>query len=330
MLGWFELHLKGAGTGASKKDKEISVLPAEHLMTFSAGERDANVITTEAFCKTAGNDLRKDFLNKKTFDAAEKRLQLKNVLRINGQSALKTVHRFSDQDTWMRYSLATTDGKMIPLLVKPGSLKSGKFTIVSHADGKQQIPAELIDQLIAKGEGIAIADLSGTGEAISTFALARDHPGKLHTLSRSVIWLGKTMLGEWVKELETVSRYLQTQFKATEIQIDGTREAGLAALFLAAINPQLTQGLILRDIPSSYLFDTRIGVDYFSMAVHVPGILIWGDISLAMALTGRNIQLVNPVTISGNPLTGSLFQEYQSEFVKMKKASGQRGKLSFD
>ena len=52
MLGWFDLQLKGTGDGAPRKELPFEQLPEDKLLVFPPGERDANVLTTEEYCKT--------------------------------------------------------------------------------------------------------------------------------------------------------------------------------------------------------------------------------------------------------------------------------------
>ena len=122
--------------------------------------------------------------------------------------------------------------------------------------------------------------------------------GRLRTLVRSEFWLGKTVLGEWVKELDVITKFLKSGNKAQKITIDGTKEAGLAGLFLGVLEGN-TDNIILRDAPISYLYDNRENIDFYSNAIFLPGFLNWGDVSLVAALSGKNIKFINPLTISG-------------------------------
>ncbi len=127
--------------------------------------------------------------------------------------------------------------------------------------------------------------------------------------------------------MDALTHYLETEYKAKKVAIDGTREAGLAALFMAALNGNI-DSLVLRDAPVSYLFDTRENIDYFSMAIHIPGILKWGDISLAAGLSGTNITFVKPVTMSGRELGINRLNQFQSEFEQVRNKMYDRGNNS--
>ena len=74
------------------------------------------------------------------------------------------------------------------------------------------------------------------------------------TLFKSYLWLGKTPMGEWVKELRIVTGFIRSKYKATKISLSGNKEAGLAALYLAAMEKNI-ESVTLKDAPVSYLFD---------------------------------------------------------------------------
>jgi len=229
---------------------------------------------------------------------------------------------------WDRFALETSDNKLIPVLLRSPSRNSKEFVIVSNPEGKDNISNDLVEGLIKSGRGIAIVDLSGTGEASSTSMRLNYSRGKLRVISRSELWLGKTLLGEWVKELNVVTQFLNSRYKAQKISIDGSKEAGLAGLFLGAVEGNV-DNIILRDAPISYLFDNRESVDFFSMGIHLSGFLNWGDVSLAAALSGKNITFINPVTMSGQKISENRLKEYQTEFNNIRRICGKPGKTLF-
>jgi hypothetical protein len=124
-------------------------------------------------------------------------------------------------------------------------------------------------------------------------------------------------MGEWVKELNVVVGFIRSEYKATPVHFYGTKEAGLAGLFLAAINRNIAS-LRLTNTPLSYLFDNREGIEYFSSCVNIQGLLNWGDISLAVALSGCTVHFIDPVTMSGRLLNEEERKTYNSEIERMK------------
>jgi hypothetical protein len=330
MLGWFDLHLKGIGSGAPKKEIPFKQLPEEQLMVFPKGQRDANVMSTDEYCRLKGNELRTVFINTRSLSTDRKKKELQDILRINEKSDLKKIHQYSSINGWDRFVLETSDNKLIPVLHLTPANRSLGYVILCNSEGKNSISLNLIDELKKKGSGVVIVDLSGTGETTSTSSIPLDNgTGKLHTLSRAELWLGKTVLGEWVKELNIVTQFLSTTYKAQKVSIDGSKEAGLAGLFLGVIEGNV-DNIILRDAPISYLFDNRENVNFFSMGIYLPGFLNWGDVSLAAALSGKNLTFINPVTMSGQKISGTRLKEFQTEFEKLRVNYKQPGNTVFN
>jgi hypothetical protein len=329
VLGWLDLHLKGIGTGSAKKEIPFEQLPEEKLMVFTKGQRDANVTGTVEYCKRRGNELRAVFLNNTSFDAELKRKELRNILGVSEKSILKHVYEYQKMNGWDRFALETSDNKLIPVLLRSPQSNSKEFVIVSNPKGKDSISSKLVDEIIKSGRGIAIVDLFGTGEASSASIGNNYSTARLLEISRSELWFGRTLIGEWVKEMNVVTQFLNSNYKAVKVSIDGSKEAGLAGLFLVALEGNVDQ-LILRDAPASYLFDTREGIDFFSMGIHLPGFLQWGDVSLAAALSGKNIIFINPVTMSGQKIGENRLKEYQTEFDKLRLNYKQPGNTVFN
>lgn len=328
MLGWFDLHLKGQGSGAAKKEPVFETLSENQLMVYAVGKRDARVATIADYCKRKGSELRSEFLQIRSFDSEKKISELKNILRINENPTIEKTHRYTAVNGWNRIALKTSDDKLIPLLHRSPRHASQEYVIICDSGGKEAVPSSVIENAASKGAGVVLVDLSGTGEASSSGAAAQDRLTQLHTQSRAELWLGKTILGEWAKELKLVTEFLKNDYKAGKITIHGNKEAGLAGLFLAALSDDIS-GVILQNAPSSYLFDSRGERNFFNMGVHIPRFLVWGDVSLAAALTGKNVTFIDPVTMSGNLLDKQELRNFTGEFKKMRVACGKQGETLF-
>ena len=330
MIGWFNLHLKGEGTGEPVPDVPFELVSEDDLMTFPRGKRDnQNVYSTETFCKSRGDELRAEFLNKSRFNTSQKKEELRKILRINAGSKFKEAHKYAVVDGWERYALETSDKKLIPLLHKAPRNNTGEYVILADPEGKNNISAELIKGLERQGKGLILVDLEGTGEITPSVPHSIDKRNKFHTLSRAELWLGRTLLGEWVNELDMVSAFAASEFNARNVTIDGSKEFGLAALFLAALDEGKADKVVVRNAPLSYQFDTAENIDYFSMGIHLPGILKWGDISLAAGLSGKEVEFRNPVTMSGHAVDEEQMKSYRVEFEKMRAACDQGGQTTF-
>jgi hypothetical protein len=328
MLGWFDLHLKNSGDGSPGKELPFELLPEEKLMVYPAGQRDKKIVSTDEYCIDRGNELKEKFLNSGSFSTGKKREELTDILRIKGWSEIERFRTLPEKGVWERVIIETSEKSLIPLLISAPSGKKSEYTILCSADGKNSISHELIENYKKEGSGIVIVDLKGTGEMASSASIKFDYTGKLHTLARAELWMGKTILGEWVKELDLVTKFLYSEMKAAKVYVDGTREAGMAGLFLAALDRKIER-VILREAPVSYLFDNRENVNFFSMGIHLPGFLVWGDVSLAAALSGKDVTFVEPLTMSGRKLSGELLKVYQDEYASTRRLSGTKGKTEF-
>jgi hypothetical protein len=66
------------------------------------------------------------------------------------------------------------------------------------------------------------------------------------------------------------------------------------------------------------------------MAIHVPGILKWGDISLVAALNKRaELIFKDPVSVTGEKITGTQLSDYKAKFSKMGTACKSENKILF-
>ena len=328
MLGWFDLQLKGTGNGEPVNEPVIDTIPYRKLMVFPEGERDQLVMNTETYCRIKGNALRTAYLNVDSINNREKTTGLCDILGISPENQPAHVYEYPVKDRWKRLALETDDGKVLPVLVKAPITPGNDFVIICHTDSMRRTSRELIELYASQGKGIVLADLTGFGENGSKQSHLNDINGDLRTLARSEYWFGKTLIGEWVKDLNVVIQYLKTTLNAKTIIIDGTREAGLAALFMAAVYHNANE-LVLRDIPLTYLFDTRENIDFYTMAIHLPGILKWGDISMAAALTGSDITFIHPLTLSGRGIPETELSEFKNEFAEMRKRCGTQGTSEF-
>ena len=330
MLGWFDLHLKGIGDGAPKKEIPFDPIPESELMVFPTGKRDAEVESLPAYCVRRAIELKQQLKETEAVNVEKKRSELRAIVRLDSKPAFPKVDYYPAVGNWERMVLSGRNGNLIPVLLRKPRIASGDYVIVCHPGGKEAIPMAQINDIEKEGKGIVVVDLWGTGEAASAVADGFDKTlVSFHTLSRASLWLGKTVLGEWISELDEVIRFIHSRSPKAKISIDAAKEAGLAGLFLAALGAEI-DCVVLRESPVSYQFDERDKVDAYSMAVHLPGIIEWGDIPMAAAMSGRNIIFIDPRTLSGNKPTASALQALKKEFEQKRKNSRQSGQTIFE
>jgi hypothetical protein len=296
MLGWFDLHLRGIGLGAPKAESPFQCIPEEDLMVFPAGERDERAISIAEYCRRKGAGLRERAAEASPPDSKQKAIELAAILRTGESLKKKALHEYPSRgDGWKRFALETQCGRMIPLLLREPSA-SRTYFLLAGTTGKQDLTStEMFREIWDSGAGVALIDLWGTGE---TEGFDNACASVYHDLSRSCLWLGRTLLGEWVRDYALAASVLGADFQADKITLAGHKEAGLAALFCSAVSG-LNFPVVLEDSPHSYIFRNQQArseprTSFYSMALHVPGILNWGDIPLAESLAGGNVRWINP------------------------------------
>ncbi len=324
LLGWMDLHLMNKGDGSPRPEGEINLLSAEELMTFESGKRPAEVMSTADYCKENGKYLKDSVSSEKSLNIEKKKTALRSTIKNPIDLNLRTPHSYGKEGDWDLYALETSYGYLIPLLIHEPSKRSSEYIIIAHQDGKSQVSQELIRKYEREGKGILLVDFWGMGENSSSTANRLDGknlPG-FHTLSRSLIWLGETMQGRWVEELEIVIKWMKNEFSANVIDIHAFRDLGPA--FYSALNKDV-KSIIMEDAPISYLFDDGMTDNFYTMAIHVPKILQWGDLSLASAMSGADISILSPRTMSGKECKTDEINQFKGEythFLKQTKLSG--------
>ena len=307
MLGWFDLHLKGVGNGLPKAEVPFTTLPEDQVMVFQKGERPATVPGIAEYCRQKGAILKASARQLKSMDVQKKTMELKAILRISDWLGLAHVHEYSEDGIWRKFALETTGGEMIPVLVAGSHSKPSEFSLFTHPDGKEKVCPDAIQAALKQNKGVMLVDLWGSGE---THAEAVPHYG---SLSRWALWLGKSMQGEWAKQIDLLCGFAVSHFKASAVSLHAYKETGVTALMLNALK-QVNREIILEESPVSYLYHQAVVPDFFSLALHLPGILKWGDLSLAAALTNAQIKFISPVMSDGAALSPEEVQIMQKEF----------------
>lgn len=285
MLGFFELQLKHKGTGAALKEPAFEALEEERLMVYPKGRRPADFMTIVRFCREKGKSLRHDLLSRKEIPGGEARKNLAELLKtgpVLTPPRLK-VSRNGKRGPWEAGSLESEDGRLLPFLYRKGTEHPEKIRLLSSARGKSELAGSLmLRQALDSGDGVLIFDLFASGERgndITEFLPA------YHSMARGMQWLGKRLMGEWVRDYLLAGSFASGELGGKELSFGGRADAACAALFASDLSP-LPECVILEDmLPSLQYQEKRSAPLYLTMAVLIPGILEWGDISLALALS---------------------------------------------
>ncbi len=281
MLGWFELHLKGKGTGRSCDLPAFTTLPEEDMMVFSKGKRPAKV------CSIAEYSARKaaEIL------AAERRPEqdhLAKILRIRKPGNPQLRELFPLQG-WRRFTVSADDGRLIPMLLRE-PLPGQDLVIISAPFGKPDLEnSKLYSDLSQADKGLAVIDLWGCGE--NELSNTRETPDR--NFARSLLWLDMTLQGKWVEDYQLVEQFLHDLFPKSKISAAGLRDSAITAILFAALNPKPVN-LFLEQAPTSLQYSPK-RAEAYTHSMLIPDILACADIPELLTMAGGEIHSITPV-----------------------------------
>ncbi len=324
-LGFFAQFLKGEGCGNPIPEPDYEIFPKEELYLFSdKKKRPDKVVTIPCYLKQKGMLLRKEYLSRKTIKRKKAVDELHEMLRLPEQ-APATLHHYAAVKGIGRYAVEAGN-HLIPFLTVPGK-KTGKYKILLHPDGKKNITQDELEQAAKDGSTLILADLFGCGETCQeNFTI-----GLHHQYFRQLLWIGHSLIGEWVADVLSLVRILKKEFHAEEITVTGLLEAGAAGVFANVFSREIDHAEAVNS-PTSLLFDCSTisltadspFVKYlpnaiYSLTLAIPGFLKWGDISLAAALGSGEVKFISPRSSDGTPLSKKAEKEFAAEIEKTKK-----------
>ena len=289
MLGWFDLHLKGIGNGLPKEEPLYRTLEKEDLLAFEAGKRPNKVCSVAQYCYQKGVELHQQLISKTSFIKEDEIAKLSNLLKIDNSLTVKEAIELAPIDQWERWQLSLSNGKHLPLVLLPNG---NNITLFTHFNGKQNVPNASLDKAYNENSTIALVDLSGHGEN----QVESDKVRQYHQLSRSLLWQGKTLCGLWTSEIMAIVNFLVEKYPSKTITLHGFKETAVASLYASIFCSNVSE-VILEDAPVSYCFTEQS--DFYGMALPIPGILTWGDIPLAAALSKAKLVWLNPRNLAG-------------------------------
>ncbi|HTN38179.1 MAG TPA: acetylxylan esterase [Arachidicoccus sp.] len=348
MLGWFSTTLKTDIKAAFLPEKTFQLLPPRELLVFGDQQRSPLIATTVSYCEAQGGKLFHKLLSGSQMDAASKRAELRKLLMI---PALKyspdgryypTGSLQGQAPGWQNWALQSDSNHIIPFSVFPSNNPGAPILLICPPDSAggsqdyvnnyiQQHFKTAMDRLQNQGYTIVVAALWGLGKAASTEG--RKTNGALplfHTLARADLWLGHTVMGEWVSQLHLLTNFLKGRYATETVAVMAGKEVAIAALCTGALYTDFKQ-LYLDQLPVSYVVDKRAGMDYFNMGIHIPAVLKWGDISLMAALNHQaQISIHSPVTITGSKLSDKEIKKFREIFQQINKTRSQNNHITFD
>lgn len=323
-IAWFDLHLEN-----KRHKRETGVyhsLDKQLLMTYK-NERPAFVETTEGFCRKNGTGLPiRNLIDNTSY--ADKINELTKLLGHIDDKELKQVIKKGKEGLWQKVVLVCKNDQKIPLLVYEPVESFTSCKLFLHGEGKLAVPIQLIEEAMKTGSMLVLVDLWGLGEQASVQATKLDEQlPPFHTLARSAMWLGRTVLGEWYSDMQVIYKWLKIQ-RLTALTFTCFKEPSVAGLIFSACHD--LSSLVLYESPYSYVFDSRTEVDYYNMSIHLPKVLLWGDVmTMATLSKAQSIQFIQARSMSGKMLDVETEKQLEQDIVFMKERWNKKCNIKF-
>jgi len=329
MLGWFKLWLRDEGHGWPCPEPDIPELPETDLMCFPGTSRPAEIASIVTYASARGREQRQALVQGRArLNAAGRRRALRSRLRLSSAADPVTVGPLVEETVdhlrCQRFAVSSAPGVLLPCirLASPASRSAATTVIAVHADGKSSLASDpRVRSRLDSGQTVCLVDLRGTGEtAWDTSRICRHHDA-----ARAALWLGHTLVGDWVQDLLAVRTALCQAFGARQTEILAVGDPAMAALAAAALGPEFA-AVHLTGVLASYVLDDAPPAH--GMGLLLPGILRWGDVSLLLALAQCPVTVEAPVTASGRKLDAAATQAWAAEVRALARRLGRQVRLT--
>ncbi len=327
MLGWFKYWLMGNGTPLPRALPAVPEFPERELMCFPGTTRPPEVKSLLAYSSLRTVECKKAFLSQPGLNRGQKLRSLRQVLRLSARMGfVKSSAPTCEENNGLlieKFSVETEQNILIPcVLISHAGKKPATITLAVHGGNKAACLKEPAVQAILRNQGaVCLADLRHTGETKWDFAEFTDD---LH-VARAALWLGHTMIGQWVKDLFAVRAALVKKLDASRVCLLAFEEAAVAALAAAALEKKFLSVKVERLLSSYVITDSPLTQRY---SIYLPGILQWGDISLLAALANCPLDVASLSHPSGTALTPKQRAGWLREVHEMAKRLGIRSSVS--
>lgn len=324
-LGWFKHWLKGEGAALPCSLPEVTDHPEGKLMCFPGKTRPVKVKSLLQYVALKSQAAKKSFLAGAKLNRSAKAGELRDLLRVRaGADFIRCspfVNALDEGHSVEKFTVESEQGVLIPCLhILPTNGKPAGAVIALHRDGKEAcLKEKYVQQILAEGrKSICLVDLRGTGE---TYWQPAKPPVTDHYLARAAIWLGRTAIGDWVKDILAVRSALSGLNAPKKVELFACGEPALAALAAAALTEsfsavnaaELLETYVVKNAPPSQRY-----------SIFVPGILNWGDVSLMVAMANCPVRILSIVNAAGKPLSPGERGRFNSEVTLLSRRLGSR------
>ena len=296
MLGFFQYHLQNKGIGQPAKLPAVEYMTQEEAMVYPPGNRPPKIKSMMEYCAIKGSFARSKAAQ---LTIPQKKEGIIKALRVS-PTTVSACSRGEFENGWEKIVLMKQDGIPIPVLLRPSC--NGNWQILSAVHGKQQLPeGNYLQDALSSEDGLLLFDMYASGEIGNDYGKPNNW-FDFHDISRACLWMGKTMLGQWVNDYSTVSAWLKKNYPVKLITAYGYKDAGIAALLSTALYQIADKVVLEKCIQSLDWSDRPVKENVFTMALAVPDILFYGDLCDMEAMVGNdNVVWISPVKPDGTP-----------------------------
>ena len=290
VAGFFDLHLKGIGHGTTVKVPDVATLPEEDLLVWAPGTAPNKLTSLAAWSNDKAQKIAQDRLSVTNGNKVKE--DLTNLLVNPKVIAIANVASLPPKDNFQRFSIDAKD-VMIPVLFRQGTSNTCRI-LASSVNKNKLLTSRIYQDATASNDSILIFDPYGTGE-MYTLELSFRNEVNYHNLTRYCAWFGHSMFGIWVQEYNLLADWAKQTFNIENFSFEGDMDAGAAAIFAAAISDKAKNVVAEKTVYSLNLVESAFKASAASLALVVQDILLYGDISTAIALSNANVTMISPM-----------------------------------
>jgi hypothetical protein len=300
-------------------------LPEDQLLCFPDKNRPAEVVSLRKYVIDRSRAAKRDLASAPARSRGEMRKRLATLLRTRIDSATDrpvSVHESFEADgvRTTRFTVFSEPGVQLPCLMRTPIKGCKSIVIATHPDGIDAcLRQKRTEASLAGDGGVCVADLRSVG--LSRWGPADDRIDLYQ--ARTALWLGRTMMGDWVTDLGALYDAVKQLTGVKKIELlgfgqvfeespeqrsilsrgglFGTGDTALASLLAAAVDARFHKVTVV-DLLSTYVPDEEPPRRRYQ--VYVPSMLNWGDVSTIAAVAGLDrVEVISLVSSACKPVT---------------------------
>ena len=293
-------------------------------MVYEAGKKPEKLKSLRQW--TSGKAALLAEKRKENTDPASVRKAIEKVLVGNKKLVLHSFAALPEKESWARFVLDSGD-VMTPVLVRKGATDVCHI-LASDKDKQVVASSRIFKEAIQNNDSIIIFDPYGSGETYdNSFSLSAQPD--YHNLTRFCAWLGFSLLGVWAQQYNLIADWAKEFLACKSFIYGGVRDAGIASLCASVLSGKADKCILEESVISLDLVSSVYTVSAATLALAVPDILLYGDVTDFIALANGKVALYAPILGDGTRLTQEEFSSMQQASKSLAESSGTKCTLEF-